>query len=192
MKVGYTVDERWDPLRASHAAARLLKKSYKILGQWPLALTSYNHGISGMQRAKRSKGGYEAIFKGYRSRSFKFASRNFYSEFIAARDVAKNYKKYFGALTLERPVKGREMILKGYVSIKDLADHLNIEPTRLRSLNPSLREPVFKGQKYIPKGFALRLPSETGRKNVITTAGLPKKLYQPCLLYTSPSPRDRS
>ena len=179
MKVGYTVDERWDPLRASHAAARLLKKGYETLGHWPLALTSYNHGISGMLRAKRSKGGYEAIFKGYRSRSFKFASRNFYSEFLAARDVAKNYKKYFGALPLKRPVKSREMVLKGYVSIKDLADYFNIEPARLRSLNPSLREPVFKGQKYIPKGFALRLPSETGRKNVITTAGLPKRLYQP-------------
>lgn len=180
MKVGYTVDERWDPFRASHAAARFLKESYQILGHWPLALTAYNHGIAGMLRAKRSKGGYEEIFKGYKSRTFKFASRNFYSEFLAARDVAKNAKKYFGELALERPLKGRirEVVLKNYVPIKDLARYLNIDRALLRSLNPSLREPVHKGQKYIPKGYALRLPVKALRENMVASAALPKHLYR--------------
>ena len=42
-----------------------------------------------MRRAQRKKGSYERIFKEYRSRTFKFASRNFYSEFLAAREAAK-------------------------------------------------------------------------------------------------------
>jgi membrane-bound lytic murein transglycosylase D len=181
MKVDYTVDERWDPFRASHAAARLLKESHQILGHWPLALTAYNHGISGILRAKRSKGGYEEIFKGYESRTFKFASRNFYSEFLAARDVAKNAKKYFGELALEKPLKSRtlEVVLKNYVPIKDLARQLNIDVALLRSLNPSLREPVHKGQKYIPKGYALRLPVKALGENVIASAAFPKNLYRP-------------
>ena len=84
LEIDYTLDERRDPIRASHAAARLLKENYKALGTWPMAITAYNHGLAGMMRATRSKGNYEAIFKQYRSRLFKFASRNFYSEFLAA------------------------------------------------------------------------------------------------------------
>ncbi len=81
MEVGYVLDERRDPIRATHAAAQLLKENYEKLGSWPLAITAYNHGAAGMARARQKHGDYPAIFKSYRSRTFKFASRNFYSEF---------------------------------------------------------------------------------------------------------------
>ncbi|MEJ2221529.1 MAG: lytic transglycosylase domain-containing protein [Desulfobacterales bacterium] len=82
MTVSYAVDERRDPIISTRAAARLLKRNYKKLRNWPMAITAYNHGVTGMLRAKRRKGDYETIFKEYRSRIFKFASRNFYSEFL--------------------------------------------------------------------------------------------------------------
>jgi membrane-bound lytic murein transglycosylase D len=105
LKIDYTVDERRDPILATHAAARFLKENYNILGSWPVALTAYNHGSQGMQRALKAHGSYEKIYKSYDSRSFGFASRNFYSEFLAAREVASNYRKYFGELKLDDPVK---------------------------------------------------------------------------------------
>lgn len=181
MTIDYAVDERWDPFRASHAAARLLKESYRSLGTWPLALTAYNHGISGMIRAKRAGGCYEEIFKGYKSRTFGFASRNFYSEFLAARDVAKHAEKYFGKLELEKPLKNRtrEVVLKNYVAIEDLVLHLNMDRALLGSLNPSLREPVHKGQKYIPKGYILRLPDRGISEDRTSSAALPDRLYRP-------------
>jgi membrane-bound lytic murein transglycosylase D len=63
MTVGYAVDERRDPILSSYAAARLLKQNFKKLRNWPMAITAYNHGVTGMLRAKRHKGNYEAIFK---------------------------------------------------------------------------------------------------------------------------------
>jgi len=179
MEVGYTVDERWDPIRSSRAAARFLKESYEILGHWPLALTAYNHGVSGMIRAKKAKGGYEDIFREYRSRSFRFASRNFYSEFLAACEVAKNYRDYFGELKVERPFKGREMVLEGFVPLMDLADYLKIDPSLIRSLNPSLRDPVYRGEKHIPKGYALRLPVKVWEEAGLSSHDLPKRLHRP-------------
>jgi len=98
MTIDYAVDERRDPLRATHAAARLLKENHEKLGDWPLAVTAYNHGVNGMRRAKEAKGDYPAIFREYESGLFKFASRNFYAEFLAACEVAENYRTYF-----ERP-----------------------------------------------------------------------------------------
>ena len=37
----------------SHAAARLLAYNYSITGNWPMAITAYNHGLSGARRAMR-------------------------------------------------------------------------------------------------------------------------------------------
>ncbi|MCP3873740.1 MAG: transglycosylase SLT domain-containing protein [Desulfobacteraceae bacterium] len=158
MKIGYVVDERRDPHISTHAAARLLKKNYADLKEWPMAITAYNHGLAGMRRAKRSKGSYERIFKSYRSRSFKFASRNFYSEFLAARIVAKNSKKYFGDIQFHRPLLFQVIKTKGYLPVKKLSESLNISVQAIKSLNPALRKPVYNGQKYIPKGYTLKLP----------------------------------
>lgn len=178
MKVGYSVDERLDPILSSHAAAKLLWKNYKEFRNWPMAITAYNHGTPGMMRAKRLQGSYESIFKNYRSRSFRFASRNFYSEFLAARHAAQNYRQYFGDLKMETPIKRREILLAGYVSLPELARHLKLDLAVLRNLNPALRHPVFSGQKYVPKGYRLRLPDrdEGDLQNLI--ARLPQKLYR--------------
>jgi membrane-bound lytic murein transglycosylase D len=174
MKIGYTIDERRDPIRSSHAAAKLLKGNYESLGDWPSAITAYNHGLSGMLRAKQALGSYEEIFKRYKSPLFKFASRNFYAEFLAARDVAKNYQRYFGELQLNKPAKWREIVLASYLPISDLVRQYGLNADVIRSLNPSLRKPVYKGQKYIPKGYSLRLPILPGE----SPAGLPSELPQ--------------
>jgi membrane-bound lytic murein transglycosylase D len=176
MKVSYTIDERRDPLISSHAAAKLLKHNYRKLGSWPLALTAYNHGVAGVRRAKRSKGTYEEIFKGYHGRRFKFASRNFYSEFVAAREVAQDYRLYFGELRLDRPVPSRELRLDGYASLKKIARHLQVDIKVLRKLNPALRKPVYTGQKYIPKGYVIRLPIWIDQQVVV--AGFPPEAYK--------------
>jgi membrane-bound lytic murein transglycosylase D len=178
MKVGYTIDERRDPILASHAATKLLQQNYSKLNTWPMAITAYNHGLTGMRRAQRKKGSYERIFKQYRSRIFRFASRNFYSEFLAAREAAKNFRQYFGDLKLNRPLKTHAMELRGYVSLPEVARHLNLDPAELRALNPALRGPVFRGQKYVPRGYRLQLPDRNDRDWNQLVAQLPQTIYR--------------
>ncbi len=178
LKIDYTLDERRDPLLSTHAAAQLLKRNYQQLRDWPLAITAYNHGLSGMLRAKRTKGGYETVFKRYRSRSFKFASRNFYAEFIAARRVAKAYRRYFGHLTIQPPARHPMLKLEGYVAFRDVARHMGVDPETLKALNPALRPPVFSGRKYIPRGYRLRLPDDLPDRRRLLAAGLPPELYK--------------
>jgi membrane-bound lytic murein transglycosylase D len=178
MTVGYTVDERRDPIRSSHAAARLLKSNYEKLRDWPMAITAYNHGAAGMLRAQRKMGSYAAIFKSYRSRIFRFASRNFYSEFLAAREVAKNYRHHFGDLVFNAPLKTTAVKLAGFVSLPQLARQLDIDMGILRKLNPALRQPVFTGQKYVPKGYRLRLPADEERNWENLMADLPSEVFR--------------
>ena len=176
MAIDYTLDERRDPIRATHAAARFLKENHQRLGSWPLALTAYNHGPSGMARAKAQHGTYENIIKKYDGKSFGFASRNFYSEFIAAREVAKNYQKYFGNIGLDGPVAFTEVAMPGYAPIKDLSRHYQVDLATLRELNPALRPPVFEGRKHVPKGYKLRLPGKNGA-TVQVASRLPEKTF---------------
>jgi membrane-bound lytic murein transglycosylase D len=158
LKIGQELDERRDPIVSSHAAARLLRENYQLLKDWPMAITAYNHGLGGVLKAKRSKRTYEAIFSEYKSRSFRFASRNFYSEFLAARDVAKSYRQYFGDLELENAASTQEIVVENKVPVKDLARHFNVNVADIRNLNPSLKASVYRGQRPLPKGCTLRLP----------------------------------
>jgi membrane-bound lytic murein transglycosylase D len=178
MKIGYAIDERRDPIRSSDAAAKLLKRNYEALGDWPSAITAYNYGVSGMLRAKQLLGSFEEIFKRYNSPLFRFASRNFYAEFIAARDVAKNYQQYFGELELDKPTKWREIVLASYLPIRDLVRQYGLDANAIRSLNPALRKPVFRGQKYIPKGYALHLPAAPGEGPAGIPSELPQRIYR--------------
>ncbi len=186
MTVGYEIDERRDPIRATHAAARLLKENHNRLGSWPLAITAYNHGASGVARAKRKHGDYPTIFRAYRSRTFKFASRNFYSEFLAARQVAVHHDQYFDALPLDKPVPTQTVPLTGYARFEDLSRHFNVTPEALKALNPALRPPVINGQKYVPKGYHLRLIAPPDGRSV--WAAIPERLYhaaqKPSRFYT--------
>ena len=100
MRIDGAVDDRLDPFRSTEAAAQLLAYNYRVLGTWPLALTAYNHGTAGMRRAKETLGTDDIvrIVRNYTSRTFGFASRNFYVSFLAALEIDRNPEKYFGSL----------------------------------------------------------------------------------------------
>lgn len=104
LTINKKVDQRLDPQKATIAAAKLLRDNYRALGNWPLAITAYNHGRAGMQRAKREQGeDLPKIITDYRGPVFGYASMNFYTEFLAAIEVYQNYQQYFGQLTLDKP-----------------------------------------------------------------------------------------
>lgn len=157
LQIDDAIDERRDPLLAADGAARYLKHSYRELGSWPLALTAYNYGLAGTLRAQEAMGGYEKIYTHYDKGNFGFASRNFYSEFLAAMHVAQRLEKNH-TVKQDKPRDFLARILPGYVSLRSIERHFHVSRDTLRELNPALRPPVFEGSKLIPRGYALRLP----------------------------------
>jgi len=159
MKVGYEVDERRDPIVAAYAAAKLLKYNYEELDSWPLAITAYNHGVSGMRRAKRRHGDdIVRIIDRYRSRRFGFASKNFFCEFMAALEVAKHPQKYFPGIVMKKPFEFAEIPIEDYVHISTLEKYFEMSREKIAEYNPSLRHPVISGKKRIPKDYILKIP----------------------------------
>jgi len=180
MRVDHVIDERNDPWLATIAAARLLRQNYERTRSWPLALTGYNHGIGGMQRASRQLGTRDmaTIIERYKSRSFGFASKNFYTEFLAALEVEENAERYFGRLAREAPESPEIIALDGYYRPSTLAAAFGVSLDALRAANLGLSDAVWKGQHFVPKGYALRVPRDPLRA-------------APDVVLASISPRDR-
>jgi membrane-bound lytic murein transglycosylase D len=162
LRINRYVDERLDPIRATDAAARLLKENFAALGNWPLAITSYNHGKNGMLRAKKRHGSdLRKIIRVYKSRYFGFASKNFYSEFLAALDVARNYEKHFGPLTIAAPLQFETVKLQRAYDSSYLTSVPGLSADILVDYNPHLRN-LFGRSSYriLPLGIEVRVPPD--------------------------------
>jgi len=165
LRIDETLDERMDPFRATEAAAQLLDFNYRLLGSWPLALTAYNHGAEGMRRARDSMGTTDiaVIARNYKSKSFGFASRNFYVSFLAALTIDREPEKYFPGIQRRPEMRFTEVELPAYIPVTALQKTLGIEARELKALNPALLAPVWSGDLFVPKGYRLRLPANASQ-----------------------------
>jgi membrane-bound lytic murein transglycosylase D len=163
MRIDHIIDERRDPFFATDAAARLLADNFSVIQSWPLALTAYNHGLAGMRRAvqQQKTSDISTIVAKYQSRSFGFASRNFYTAFLAALEIDSNPDKYFPNLKIDPPSDTGTITVPAFMTADTLADALNLRESALRDLNPALADVVWSGDKYVPQGFELRVPRDT-------------------------------
>lgn len=173
LRINYGIDERYDPLKATDAAARLLRHNYEELGSWPLAITAYNHGANGMMRAKTQlqTSDLDQIVQQYDGRAFGFASKNFYAEFIAAVQVAKNFQRYFGDIAFEQPDSFKVIETPEQMTLDALAKKLKIDKQQIAQLNPALRPPVLRSLRRIPKSYPLRLPVDSQVEETVLLAG---------------------
>ena len=165
MHVNGVMDERNDPFLSTVAAARLLKHNYNETGTWPLAITSYNHGSAGIRRAVRKLGtsDIDAIIDRYKSRSFGFASRNFYSEFLAAKEIEEDSERWFGLVERDPAENPEIVVLDHYYRPAALTKAFGVTLGALRLANPALLRPVWNGTKHVPKGYSLRIPRDPSR-----------------------------
>jgi membrane-bound lytic murein transglycosylase D len=172
------VDERRDPLLSTKAAARFLKDNYNMLGSWPLAITAYNYGAQGIKNAAEAVGSenIEDIIAQYENRRFQFASRNFYAEFLAARDVCTRYTEYFGDIEPDPPMEIVQVSLPGYVSAETLEKHCQWPVSEIKALNPALDPSVFASGRPLPKDYRLNVPADQKETLLAQYTSIPDEL----------------
>ena len=161
MRVDHVIDDRNDPYAATRGAGKLLAYNYSLTGNWPMAITAYNHGLAGVRRAMRRHGdtAYVDILRKYNGRTFGFASRNFYVAFLAAMHVDQNAEKYFPGAGRDAALRYDEATLAAYIPANDVSHVLGVSTRELQKHNPSLQATVWTGSKHVPKSFELRMPA---------------------------------
>ena len=175
LQMDEAVDARSDVLLAAEGAARKLRQDYESLEAWPVALTAYNHGAGGMARAVRRLNTRDigTIAAKYRSRSFGFASRNFYPEFLAAVIVYAERGEHFPGVEPLPEIRFDVVDRNRYVALTDLAAATGVDMDDLAELNPALDRSVLAGSLLVPPRYPLRVPAGTGDRFEVAYAELP-------------------
>ncbi len=160
LRIDRGIDERNDPLIATWAAAGLLKQNLEALGEWPLAITAYNHGREGMARAVRKLETTDlaTIIQKYNGASFGFASSNFFSEFLAILEVEREYRKHFGAITVDSPIEFEQVAFQNALDFSEVARRCQLTPDELASLNPAFTNLTLEGKLPVPAAYPVKIP----------------------------------
>ncbi len=192
MRVGRYVDERRDPVKATRGAAEYLRIAYQELGAWPLAITSYNHGVGGVRSKIRAAGtsNIADIIEHPGERFFGFASTNFYPEFLAAVEIFQDHDKYFPEVSVQPPLRLVAYPVRTPMSTKQASRQLGVPLENLKEANYALLDPVWKGAVKIPAGYVLQVPvqytdklnqvrtPEPIRSRIVTTSSGEGKMYR--------------
>jgi membrane-bound lytic murein transglycosylase D len=156
--VNDNIDERRSPFKASEAAAMLLKENHMILGHsWPLAITAWNHGPGGVRKACAAAHSKDlgTVIARYRSKSFDFASSNFYSEFLGALYAERYNDLIFGDLERESELVPMVVRVQRPARVNDVIKSSGLSREEFLLMNPDLTQ---AGNVRLPVGFRIHLP----------------------------------
>lgn len=162
LRIDQYVDERYDPILATYAAASHLASEFKFFNDWPLTINGYNTGPGRMQQAVRElkTTNIAAISKYFRGSGYGFDSRNYYPEFLAALEIYNNRETYFGDIAEVSPEPYDYLTMLTDTNLKQLFRSAGISESLMATLNPGLKPEVIAGLKDLPKGYLLKVPPE--------------------------------
>jgi len=162
LEINQHVDERLDITKSTIAAAKHFKENYQILKQsWPIAITAYNHGPSGLRRAMRKlkTKDFTKIITQYKTRNFSFASKNFYGSFLAAVEVAQNYWDYFPEVELLPEKHLITETISNPIKIEDLLNEHQLTLEKFKEYNPAIKKRVYAKNLKLPRNTDIYLPA---------------------------------
>lgn len=157
LRTNHLVDERYDPIRATEAAAQLLQDLYVEFDDWLLALAAYNCGAGKVQRAIRLSKSRD-FWK--LQRHLPSQTRHYIPMFIAAVYVGEFYEAHeLKPKTYPFNFKNVKFIkLRHSVRLNDLAKVMDLPVTTVRMLNPGYLQGVVPSHQ---RGNYIILPAST-------------------------------
>ncbi len=138
----FWVDERRDPVKSTHAAARFLAQLHRELGHWYLAWAGYNTGGNRVRRmiATQKTNDFWQLSDG--RKGFAKETKHYVPKLIACALVAK-HPEAFGfshdEFDYQRPHEFEEVKLTSQVDLDVLARAANITIEELTEYNPELK-----------------------------------------------------
>jgi membrane-bound lytic murein transglycosylase D len=161
------VEERRDPVKATRAAARYLKRLYEITGDWYLAASSYNAGPLTLERAIQNVG-TRNFWDLSRSRWLRTETKNYIPELCAAILVGRNPDRYGLRIAPLTPYAYETVTVSSMTSLTVLARCAGTDAATLKALNPEL----LRGSTP-PGTYALRVPPGKALDCLRQLSGMP-------------------
>lgn len=151
LEVNDDVDERYDPIKATEAACRYLKKAFAKYGNWESVAASYNGGM-GRISGELEKQGYKSAYDLYLTDE----TSRYMFRLLAMKQIMESpgdYGFYLKVNQLYNPVKYKDVeVNEAIESWPDWAKERGISYAQLREFNPWIRSkslPNKTGKTYI-------------------------------------------
>ena len=148
------VDERLDPVKSCHAAARYLQDAYRMFGSWPLAIASYNCGAGNVNKAIRRAGGSKEIWDVYPF--LPRETRGYITSFIAALYMMNYYQEHqLTPVAVNMPVHTDTIKVTKMLHFDQVTHFTGISKKELQDLNPQYLHDIVPG---VEREYILRIP----------------------------------
>jgi membrane-bound lytic murein transglycosylase D len=156
LDVSSYVDERSDPINATKAATKYLKRLYGIYNDWDLALAAYNSGPGNVNKAIRRSGGYKNYWN--LRQHLPRETAGYVPAFLATMYLFEYAEEHgLKGKKADRPYFETDTIhVKSMLSFEQVSKMVGISVEELEVLNPSYKlniVPRIEGKTY-----TLRLP----------------------------------
>jgi membrane-bound lytic murein transglycosylase D len=144
LEVNSLVDDRFDPVKASNAAARYLKDLYNIYYDWHLVIAAYNCGPGNVARAIRQAGGKTGYWEIYQY--LPRETRGYVPIFIAANYIMNFYQEHNMCPATPPFVQVTDTVkVEKRIHLEQITSVLNVPLEELRFLNPQYRQDIIPG-----------------------------------------------
>ena len=153
LEINSYVDERLDVEKAADAAARYLRDSYGLFGDWSLAISSYNCGAGNVNKAIRRSGSRDfwKIYD-YLPRE----TRGYVPAFVGAMYAFRYYKEHGIVPTkCSLPAHVDTIKVNKMLHFKQISEVAKIPEEELKTLNPQYLHEIIPGKD---KEYILKLP----------------------------------
>ena len=156
LEINSLIDERRDPVKASYAAAHMLKDLYDIFGDWTLVIASYNCGPGNVSKAIKRAGGEKDYWK--ISTYLPAETRGYVPAFIAANYIMNYYCDHnICPADAKLPIGTDTIVVSRNVDMERISTLCNIPLEELKALNPQYRTTRIPGAG---RKCILRMPLE--------------------------------
>ncbi len=161
------IDERFDPPKATRAAARMLKDLYQRYGDWYLAMAAYNCGPSNVDRAVE-RTGYADYWELLKLHALPKETSNYVPIIVAMTIMAKNPKDYgLEDIQEDPPIQYEDMKVNAATNIQLIADAAEQPVSVVRDLNPALLGNIA------PAGTDIHMPLGTAQTTLAALDAVP-------------------
>ncbi|MBK26506.1 MAG: lytic transglycosylase [Halobacteriovorax sp.] len=158
LKIDWYIDERRDPIKATIASSKYLRKLFEDFGSWELAAAGYNAGEGKIGRAIR-RYRTENFWKISKGRYLKPETKNYVPKIMALAIIGKNLKSFgFEDIDFSEPLDFEEIELPANTDLMKVAKAIEVDFEEIQRLNPELLRwhtppNVEKYRLRIPVGF---------------------------------------
>ena len=154
LKINSYVDERLNPVASAHAAAKYLRDSYTIFGDWFLAISSYNCGIGNVNKAIRRAGGSKDFWKIYPY--LPRETRGYVPSFIAALYLLNYYNEHnLQPTQFNLPAHVDTFMVNKNLHFEQISAVIGIPVDELKNYNPQYVQNIIPGNEA---EYVLQLP----------------------------------